>query len=122
MIQSESLVKIADNTWGKVAQVIRVLKWSTCNSATVWDRVVVAIKDAQKWWQVDKWDVSWAVVVRVRKEIKRNDWTYVRFEDNAVALINKDLTPRGKRIFWPVAKELREKGFRAIANLAEEVI
>jgi len=66
--------------------------------------------------------VQWAVVVRVRKEITRADGTYVRFDDNAVAIINKDGAPKGKRIFGPVAKELRTKGFKTVANLAEEII
>ena len=122
MIQNESKVKIIDNTWAKTAKVIRILKWSFTNFATVGDRVVVAIKSAIPGWQVAKWDVSWAVVCRTRKEIKRMDGTYIRFEDNAVALIDKDLKPKGKRIFWPVAKELRTKWFKSIANIAEEVI
>lgn len=122
MIQNESKVKIIDNTWAKTWKVIRILKWSFTNFATVWDKVVIAVKTASPSWQVWKWEVSRAVVVRTRKEIRRPDWTYIRFEDNAVALIDKDWNPKWKRIFWPVAKELRLKWFRPVANIAEEVI
>ena len=123
MIQNESAVRIVDNTWAKTWKVIRVLKWSFPTYATVWDKVVIAVKSAVPGWQVSKWDVVRAVVVRTRKEIKRPDWSYIRFEDNAVALISKEWwDPRWKRIFWPVAKELRTKGFKSIANMAEEII
>ena len=122
MIGQESKVIIADNTWAKTAKVIRVLKWSSANFATVGDRVVVAIKTASPTGQIDAGTVQWWVVVRVRKEIKREDGTYIRFEDNAIALINKSLEPIGKRIFWPVAKEVREKGFRKLATMAEEIV
>ncbi len=122
MIQNESKVNIVDNTWGRSAKVVRILKWSFPRFATVWDKVVVALKSASPDWQVSKWDVSWAVVVRTVKEVRRKDWSYIRFGDNAVALINKDGWARWKRIFGPVAKELREKWYRPIANMAEEVI
>lgn len=122
MIQNESVVNVVDNTWAKLAKVIRVLKWSNGRFATIWDIVVVAILDAAKGWQYDKGDVAWGVVVRTRKENRRPDGTYVRFEDNAIAIIDKEKNPKWKRIFWPVAKELRTKGFRNIANLAEEII
>jgi len=122
MIWNESKVVIADNTWGKIGKVIRVKKSSNAKYATVGDIVVVAIKKALPGWQVEEGDVVWWVVVRTTREIRRKDWTSIRFADNAVALINKDLEPRGKRIFGPVAREVREKGFRQLANLAEEVI
>lgn len=122
MIQNESKVKIVDNSWAKTWKVIRVLKWPFWWFATVWDKVVIAIKTANPIWQIWKWEVSWAVVVRTRKEIRRDDGTYIRFEDNAVALIDKECSPLWKRIFWPVAKELRSKWFRTVANIAEEVI
>lgn len=122
MIQQESKVIIADNSWGKTAKVIRVLKWSSARFATVGDIVVVAIKSASSSSQVDKWSVQWWVVVRTRKEIRRTDWSYIRFSDNAIALINKSKEPMGKRIFGPVARELREKSFRQVANMAEEII
>lgn len=122
MIQNESVVNVVDNTWAKLWKVIRVLKWSNARFATIGDIVVIAILDAAKGGQFDKGDVAWAVVVRTTKEMRRSDGTYVRFEDNAVAIIDKEKNPKGKRIFWPVAKELRTKGFRPVANLAEEII
>ncbi len=122
MIQNESKVKIIDNTWAKTGKVVRVLKWSFSNFAKIGDKVVISIKSATPGGQVNKGDVNRAVVVRTRKETKRPDGSYIRFEDNAVALIDKWWAPRGKRIFWPVAKELRTKWFKAVANIAEEVI
>ncbi len=122
MIQQESRVIIADNSWAKTWKVIRVLKWSWSKTASVGDKVVIAIKTTLPSWSIDKGSVQWAVVVRVRKEVRRNDGTYIRFSDNAVALINKTLDPLGKRIFWPVAWELREKWFKKIATMAEEVV
>ncbi len=122
MIQNETLVRVADNTGAKTAKVIRILKGSNAKSATVGDMVVVAIKSANAWGMVNKWDVSWAVVVRTRKEIPRKDGTYLRFEDNAVALIEKNKTPKWKRIFGPVARELREKWFAHVATMAEDII
>ncbi len=122
MIWNESKVVIADNTWAKLWKVIRVKKGSNAKYATVGDVVVVAIKKAIPWWQVEEGDVVWGVVIRTKRAIKRKDWTVIKFSDNAVALINKDWEPRWKRIFGPVAREVREKGFRQLANLAEEVI
>lgn len=122
MIQQESKVIVADNSWAKTAKVIRVLKWSRTRFATVWDKVVVAIKTASPSGQIDKWSVQRWVVVRVKKEIRREDGTYLRFEDNAIALISKTWEPVGKRIFWPVAKEVRLKWFRQLATMAEEII
>jgi len=121
MIQQESRVVIVDNSWAKTWKVIRVLKWTNSKSASVWDKVVIAIKTTQATSNIDKWSVQRAVVVRVRKEIWRKDGTYIRFSDNAVVLISKTLDPLGKRVFWPVAKEIREK-FRRIATMADEVI
>jgi len=122
MIQNETLVRVVDNTGAKTAKVIRILKGSNAKYATVWDMVVVAIKSANAGGMVSKWDVSWAVVVRTRREIPRKDWTYLRFEDNAVALIEKNKNPKWKRIFGPVARELREKGFANVATMAEDII
>lgn len=122
MIQQESQVKVIDNTWAKSGRVIRVLKWSFPTYATVGDKVVIAIKSAVPGWQASKWEVAHAVVVRTRKEVKRPDGSYIRFGDNAVALVGKDWAPRGKRIFWPVAKELRSKWYKTVANMAEEII
>lgn len=122
MIQQESRVIIADNSWGKTGKVIRVLKGTWSKTASVGDKVVIAVKTSLPSWTIEKWSVQWWVVVRVRKEVRRKDGTYVRFADNAVALINKSLDPLGKRIFWPVAWELREKWFKKLATMAEEVI
>jgi large subunit ribosomal protein L14 len=122
MIQQESYVIVADNTWAKTAQVIRVLKWSNGKKATIGDIVVVAIKSANPNGQVATASVQRWVVVRTRKEIRRNDGTYLRFEDNAIAIIGKNKEPVGKRIFGPVAKELREKWFKTVSVIAEEII
>jgi large subunit ribosomal protein L14 len=122
MIQNESVVNIADNTGAKTWLVIRVLKWSRTRFATVGDKVVVAVKSVASTSNLEKGAVMRWVVVRTRKEIRRPDGSYLRFEDNAIALINKSWDPIGKRIFGPVARELRLKGFRAVANMAEEII
>jgi large subunit ribosomal protein L14 len=122
MIWNESKVIIADNTGGKWGKVIRVKKGSNAKYATVGDVVVVAVKKATPGGQVEEGDVVWGVVIRTTREIRRKDGTRIKFGDNAIALINRDGEPRGKRIFGPVAREVREKGFRQLANLAEEVI
>ncbi|UFX82779.1 50S ribosomal protein L14 [Candidatus Absconditicoccus praedator] len=122
MIQQESQVKVIDNTGAKSGRVIRVLKGSFPTYATVGDKVVIAIKSAVPGGQASKGEVAHAVVVRTRKEVKRPDGSYIRFGDNAVALVGKDGAPRGKRIFGPVAKELRSKGYKTVANMAEEII
>ena len=122
MIQNESLVTVVDNTGALKAKVIRVLKWHLGKSATVWDKVVLAVKQARPDGSVKSWDVVKWVVVRTRKEIRRKDGSFLKFEDNAVVLVKSDNTPIGKRIFWPVAREVREKWFTQIAKLAEEVI
>ncbi len=126
MLKNESVVVVADNSWAKTAQIIRIIKWSMAKTATVWDTVVVAIKSAAPGGSVKKWQVTRAIVVRVRKEIPRNDGTYLRFWDNAVILMSLndkwEMAPIGKRIFGPVAKELREKGYKNITTMAPEVI
>jgi large subunit ribosomal protein L14 len=122
MIGQESGVLVADNTGAKTAKVIRVLKGSNARFATVGDRVVVAIKTSSPTGSIEKGSVQRGVVVRVRKEVKRNDGTYIRFDDNAIALINKSHEPLGKRIFGPVARELRSKGFKRLATMAEEIV
>jgi len=122
MIQNESMVNIIDNTGALKGKVIRVLKWSLGKSATVWDKVVLAVKQAKPSWSVKSGEVVKGVVVRTTKEIRRKDGSYVRFWDNAVVLIKADNSPVGKRVFWPVAREVKEKGFFQVAKLAEEVI
>lgn len=125
MLKNESMVLITDNTWAKKWQIFRILK-GNAKTATIGDRVMIAIKDALPTSTVKKWTISQALVVRVVKEIARKDWTYVRFWDNAVILMSKDakweIKPIGKRIFGPVAKELRQMGYKNITNMAEEVI
>lgn len=122
MLQTESEVVIADNTGAKIGQIIRILKGSTARKAGVGDRVVIAIKSVSTSSTFKKWDVARAVIVRTKKGVNRKDGSYLKFADNAVAIINKDNEPVGKRIFGPVARELRDVGFKEIATLAEEVI
>lgn len=126
MLKNESMVVVADNSWAKKAKIIRIIKWSNWKTATVWDIVVVAIKSAAPWGTAKKWEVTRALVVRVRKEVCRKDWTYIRFADNAVVLMSLNdkwvMAPVWKRVFWPVAKELRDLDYKNITNMAEEVI
>lgn len=126
MLKNESVVVVADNTGAKKAKIIRILKGSAGKTATVGDSVVVAIKSAMPNGSAKKWEVTRAVVVRVRKEIPRKDGTYIRFEDNAVILMTKndkgDMSPTWKRVFGPVARELRELWYRNVTNMAEEVL
>jgi large subunit ribosomal protein L14 len=121
-----SYVNVADNTGAKEALIIKVLKGSGKKggrvSATVGDLVVVSIKKAVPNSPVKKGEVHKAVVVRTRKEIRRRDGSYIRFGDNAVVLINQAGEPKGTRIFGPVARELRDKGFARIISLAPEVL
>jgi large subunit ribosomal protein L14 len=122
MIQQESILRIADNTGAKKALVIRVLGGSGRRYARVGDVVVVTIKDAIPNAPVKKGEVVQAVVVRTRKEMRRKDGTYIRFDDNAAVLINPQGEPRGTRIFGPVGRELREKKYMRIVSLAPEVL
>lgn len=126
MLKNESNVIIADNTWAKKWQIFRILKWSSAKTATVGDRVMIAIKEALPTSTIKKGTISQALIVRIKKEISRKDGTYVRFGDNAVILMSKDakgeIKPIGKRIFGPVAKELRQLWYKAITNMAEEVV
>ncbi len=122
MIQQESIVKIADNSGAKRALVIRVLGGSKRRYAGIGDIVVVAVKDALPDGTVKKGDVAKAVVVRTRKEQRRRDGSYIRFDENAAVIINDAGEPRATRIFGPVGRELREKRFMKIVSLAPEVI
>ena len=122
MIQQESMVKVADNSGAKRALVIRVLGGSKRRYAGLGDIVVVAIKDAIPTGQVKKGDVAKAVVVRTVKETRREDGSYIKFDENAVVIINDQGEPRATRIFGPVARELREKRYMKIVSLAPEVI
>ncbi len=122
MIQQESMVKVADNSGAKRALVIRVLGGTRRRYAGLGDTVVVAVKDALPNGTVKKSDVAKAVVVRTAKETRRRDGSYIRFDENAVVIINDAGEPRATRIFGPVARELREKKFMKIVSLAPEVL
>jgi large subunit ribosomal protein L14 len=122
MIQQESMVKIADNSGAKKALVIRVLGGSKRRYARIGDIVVVAVKDALPDGTVKKGDVAKAVIVRTRKEVRRRDGSYIRFDENAAVIINDSGEPRATRIFGPVGRELREKRFMKIVSLAPEVL
>ncbi len=122
MIQVESKLKVADNSGAKVVQCIKVLGGSKRKYARVGDVIVVAVKDSTPTSDVKKGSVQKAVVVRTAKEFGRKDGSYIRFSDNAAVVINDNGEPRGTRIFGPVARELREKGFMRIVSLAPEVL
>jgi large subunit ribosomal protein L14 len=122
MIQSESRLVVADNSGAKEVLCIRVLGGTRKRYASLGDKIVVAVKHALPSGNIKKGAVSKAVVVRVSKEVRRNDGSYIRFDDNAVVLLNQADELRGTRIFGPVARELREKQYMKIVSLAPEVI
>ena len=122
MIQQESIVKVADNSGAKRALVIRVLGGTRRRYAGLGDLVIVAVKDALPNGPVKKSEVARAVVVRTVKETRRKDGSYIRFDENAVVIINDQGEPRATRIFGPVARELRDKKYMKIVSLAPEVI
>ena len=125
MIQVETVLSVADNSGAKIAQCIKVLGGSKRKYAGVGDIIVVAVKDAIPNAQVKKGSVERAVIVRTRKEYRRQDGTYIRFDDNACVIIDGGMNPKGKRIFGPVARELRdvrEGSFMKIVSLAPEVL
>ena len=122
MIQQESVVKVADNSGAKTALVIHVLGGTRRRYASLGDVVIVAVKNALPNGTVKKSDVARAVVVRTAKETRRKDGSYIRFDENAVVIINDAGEPRATRIFGPVARELREKKYMKIVSLAPEVI
>lgn len=121
MLQAESRANVADNSGAKEVLVIRVLGGTKKRYATIGDKVVVTVKDTSST-NLKKGTVSKAVVVRTKKEVRRKDGSYIRFEENAVVLLNAQNEPRGTRIFGPVARELREKQFMKIVSLAPEVL
>ena len=122
MVQQESRLTVADNTGAKLALCIRVLGGTSRKYASIGDVIIVAIKEAIPTAIVKKGDVKTAVVVRVAKEYRRPDGTYIRFDDNACVIIDDTYNPIGKRIFGPVARELRDKDFMKIVSLAPEVL
>ena len=122
MLQQESRMKVADNSGAKEVLCIRVLGGTKRRYASICDTVVVSVKEAMPSGNIKKGAVSRAVVVRTRKEIRRADGSYIRFDENAVVLLNQGGEMRGTRIFGPVARELREKQFMKIVSLAPEVL
>jgi large subunit ribosomal protein L14 len=123
MIQQETRLKVADNTGGRELLVIRVLGGSRRRYGRIGDIVVAAVKSATPHGAVSKSDVVKAVIVRTSKEYRRPDGSYIRFDDNAAVILDADSrNPKGTRIFGPVARELRDKGFTKIVSLAPEVL
>ncbi len=122
MVQQETNLVVADNSGAKKIRCIKVLGGSGRRYASVGDLIVVSVKAALPNAGVKKGDVSRAVVVRTKKEIKRKDGSYIRFDENAAVLLNQQNEPRGTRIFGPVARELRDKKFMKIISLAPEVL
>jgi large subunit ribosomal protein L14 len=122
MIQQESRLKVADNTGAKELLTIRVKGGSTRRYASVGDEIVATVKSATPTGSVKKGDVVRAVIVRTKRELRRADGSYIRFDENAAVIIDDSRSPRGTRIFGPVARELREKGFMRIVSLAPEVL
>lgn len=122
MIQQESRLRVADNTGAKELLCIRVLGGSTRRYGSIGDVIVASVKDATPGGVVKKGDVVKAVIVRTKKEVRRADGSYIRFDENAAVIIKEDKNPRGTRIFGPVARELREKKYTKILSLAPEVL
>lgn len=122
MLQSESRLKVADNSGAREVLIIKILGGTRKRYASIGDKVVVTVKDAIPTGNIKKGTVSKAVIVRTKKEIRRNDGSYIRFDDNAVVLLNNADELRGTRIFGPVARELRDKQFMKIISLAPEVL
>ena len=122
MIQPQTRLKVADNSGAKEIMCFRVLGGSFRRTGAVGDVIVASVKSATPGGQVKKGDVVKAVIVRTRKQYRREDGTYIRFDDNAAVLVNDDKTPRGTRVFGPVPRELRDLGFNKIISLAPEVL
>jgi len=122
MIQGESYLKVADNTGAKEIHTIRVLGGSKRKYGNIGDIIVASVRKATPGGTVKKGDVVKAVIVRTKRGVRREDGSYVRFDENAAVIIKEDKNPKGTRIFGPVARELREKDFMKILSLAPEVI
>ena len=122
MIQSESYLKVADNTGAKEIHCIRVLGGSKRKFGNIGDVIVASVRKATPGGTVKKGEVVKAVIVRTKRGVRREDGTYVRFDENAAVIIKEDKNPRGTRIFGPVARELRERDYMKILSLAPEVI
>jgi large subunit ribosomal protein L14 len=122
MIQNRSILNVADNSGAKRVMCIRVLGSSNRKTAGIGDLITVVVKAATPNMTVKKSEIALAVIVRLRKPYRREDGSYLRFDDNAVVIIGKDGNPKGTRIFGPVARELRDKNFMKIVSLAPEVV
>jgi large subunit ribosomal protein L14 len=122
MIQTQTRLAVADNTGAKEVMCIKVLGGSKRRYASVGDTIVVAVKRATPKGVVKKKSVEKAVIVRTAKQVKRNDGSYLKFDDNACVIVSKEGAPKGTRIFGPVAREIRAKGFQKIISLAPEVL
>ena len=122
MIQQETRLKVADNSGAKVVQCFKVLGGSKKRYASIGDIIVVSVKSSTPGGMVKKGEVARAVVVRVKKEVRRRDGSYIRFDDNACVLLNPAGEMRGTRVFGPVARELRDKQYMKIVSLAPEVL
>lgn len=122
MIQQQTILNVGDNTGAKKVMCIRVLGGSYRKYANIGDVIVASVKDASPGGVVKKGDVVKAVIVRSKKGLRRADGSYIRFDENAAVVINNDKSPKGTRIFGPVARELREKDFMKIISLAPEVL
>lgn len=122
MIQQVSRLIVADNSGAKSVKCLKVLGSSKRRYASLGDVITVSIKEALPHGQIKKKTIERAVIVRTRKEVRRKDGSYIRFDDNACIIIDKDGVPKGTRVFGPIARELREKGFQKIVSLASEVL
>lgn len=122
MVQAETRLKVADNSGAKTVQCFKVLGGSKKRYASIGDIIVVAVKSSTPGGMVKKGEVARAVVVRVKKEVRRRDGSYIRFDDNAAVILNAQNEPKGTRIFGPVARELREGGYMKIISMAPEVL
>ena len=123
MIQTQTIVKIADNTGAKIGRVFKIPGGSKRRYAEIGDRVILAVQTAEPRKQVKKKDVLQAVVVRQTKPFRRKDGSYIRFDENAVVILEKDkMEPKGGRIFGPIPREISERGYQKIASLAPEVL
>lgn len=122
MIQTESRLTVADNSWAKEVLCIKVLGWSKRRYASVWDTIVASVKKADPNWNIKKKKVVKAIIVRTSKEVAREDWSFIRFDDNACVIIWDDWNPKWTRIFGPVARELKNKWFQKIVSMAPEVL
>ena len=122
MIQTESKLKVADNTGAKIVKCIRILGGSYVRSGNIGDIIVAAVQTATPGGVVKKGDIVKCVIVRTVNGVRREDGSYIKFDDNAVVIIDKDKQPKGTRIFGPVAREIRDKGYLKISSLAQEVL